>query len=178
MRLGYVAVILGVALIVAGAPPVHATEQVPMDRPGSVLLDGVLSDLETASQHHCHDIGVALLTCFRSASARDHDAGTTLTTVALNIDDDQAVASSSSGYVVAWELMTYAGSSVVLSQNYSNLGTIGWNDRISSYKVYTTGSGTFYEHTFYAGRTQQFCCYAQVSSVGTLNNTFSAFYLP
>jgi hypothetical protein len=91
----------------------------------------------------------------------------------------RALSVESSGYVIAWENSSFGGSSVVLSQNYASLVGIGWNDRISSYKVYTSLTGGFYQHINYGGRLQVFCCYQQIGYVGDLyNDTFSSITIP
>jgi hypothetical protein len=141
------------------------------DGPVIASLDGRSVSLDIATQYHCHDFASPELRCF--TSVEDHDLDF------FGGDGNSVSVLSSSGYVIAWSGNSYSGSSVTLTQNYSNLGTIGWNDRISSYKVYTSLSGAFYEHTSYTGLVQTYCCNAQVAYVGdTRNNTFSSFKLP
>jgi hypothetical protein len=120
---------------------------------------------------HCHDLGPMALTCFPTEAERDAALGA--------FAGDDIVLASSSGYVVAYSSPSFGGSSVVLSQDYGHLGHIGWDDRISSYKAYTPLTGYFFEHTWYGGRAQAYCCNAQVTYVGdALNNRFSSFDLP
>jgi hypothetical protein len=156
-----------VVTLISARPTLAAVAQEP-----SAILDGERVRLSTAVQYHCHDLAYSQLRCFTTVEGRDDD-------VAIADSDGDGIMATSSGYVIAWSSPSYTGSSVVLSQSYANLGTIGWNDRISSYKVYTSLTGAFYEHTNYQGLTQQYCCLAQVSYVGSLyNNKFSSFYLP
>ena len=120
-------------------------------------------------QEHCHDLAYPELTCYSTAAERD---------AAFTTGGDGAAALSS-GYVIAYLHASYAGSSVILSQDYGNLGFIGWSDKISSYRVYTSPTGYFHEHTWYGGRAQAYCCFSSVAYVGdALNDTFSSFNLP
>ena len=41
---------------------------------------------------------------------------------------------AAAGYVEIFGHITYQGGSFVVSRDYSNLGSIGWNDRVSSFK--------------------------------------------
>ncbi len=119
---------------------------------------------------HCHD-GRGALVCFVSEADRDADFD------ASRGAGVQAL--SGGGWVIAYAQASYAGSSVTMSRSYSNLGSIGWNDVISSYKVYTSLTGAFYKNTSYGGTYQTYCCWSQVPYVGdTFNDTFSSFYLP
>lgn len=136
----------------------------------AVRLNGRPSSVAIATRHHCHDGVRETLECFTSTQERD--ASWRLASLAKT-------PMSSGGYVIAWVGASYTGSSVVLSQDYSNLGSIGWNDRISAYKVYTSLTGAFYEHSNYWGLTQFFCCFSQVSYVGdAYNDKFSSINLP
>jgi len=79
------------------------------------------------------------------------------------------------GYVRVYNDAGFDGASMVLSASYENLSTIGWNDRISSYKSVNAGSGVFSEHASGAGNDTSFCCNVNVSYVGAAkNDTFSS----
>ena len=137
---------------------------------GKVLLDGSVATISAATEYHCHDLKLRL-ECFTSAQARNRTVRATIATT--------TVSAASSGYVIAWADASYLGASVVLSQDYANLGSIGWNDRISSYKVYTSLTGAFYQHSSYWGTTKYFCCFSNVAYVGNAyNDLFSSFDLP
>jgi hypothetical protein len=131
-----------------------------------VTLDGEPSSLTRATAFHCHDLIRFELQCFTSSAERDRA-----------VENLRGV--DSTGYVIAYAAISYGGSSVVLSENYANLGTIGWNNIISSYKVFTNLTGAFYQNTTYGGGTQPYCCFTNVSYVGDFfNDTFSSFMLP
>lgn len=142
----------------------------------SVVLDGKPATVSQAAAYHCHDLRFGLLECYKDAADRDNAVAAILGNAAEVLSP---VAATSTGYVIVWADPTYAGASAVLSQDYANLGTIGWNDRISSYKVYTTYTGAFYDQANYQGLTQYYCCFSQVSYVGAqYNDIFSSFNLP
>ncbi len=142
----------------------------------SSRLDG---SAESPREEHCHDFAYPDLTCFSTEAERDADFTLAGSGEDLLTARGDGLVIVSSGYVIAYEYASYGGSSVVLSQDHGNLGSIGWADRISSYKVYTNLTGYFHEHTWFGGRVQSYCCYSHVSYVGNLlNNTFSSFDLP
>lgn len=144
------------------------------DGPTHANARGILDEATLASDinrtQHCHD-GRGTLACFASEADRDADFESSR--------EAGVQALSGGGWVIAYAHASFAGSSVTLSQSYANLGTIGWNDVISSYKVYTSLTGAFYKNTSYGGGFQSYCCWWQVSYVGdAFNDTFSSFYLP
>ncbi len=165
---------LSVVMLLALAPAAaRATSQNESTTP-QAFLDGLPLPIWEVSGYHCHDLALPDILCFVSEEARDAAVD-----LLNNGELSSATTTSSSGYVIAYVHASYAGTSVVLSQDYSNLGSIGWNDIISSYKVYTSPNGQFYEHTWYGGRYQTFCCFTNVPYVGDpLNDTFSSFNLP
>lgn len=165
-----------VALAFAGSPGLTAAaESAPASTAGfSATLDGEIADLATATKYHCHDLTPGILTCFRSADARDFDAEAATSTQGSAVE-----LAGSGNYVIAWDYLGFAGSSVFLSQDYPYLSSLGWNDKISSYKAYMTRTGYFFQHAQYAGGVQAFCCNAEVTNVGaTFNNAFSSLNLP
>jgi hypothetical protein len=148
--------------------------------PGQALLatlDGGQVPLAVAAQYHCHDLIAGQLTCFSNPEQRDE-------AVALLGPQGSTAAGetmplSPNGYVVAYVDASYRGGSVVLSHDYDNLGDIGWNDRISSYLVYTTMQGTFSTDAYQNGSHQSFCCLLPVAYVGDFfNDRFSSVDIP
>jgi hypothetical protein len=162
-------------ILLAVVVPATAAKPPELHRPiapsPAALLDGRPATVLAGAAHHCADIGTSSLTCFTSAATRDQYVSDHLAASPLSL--------SSAGYVVAYADASFLGASVVLSQDYVNLTSIGWNDRISSYKVYTSPEGEFYEDASFSGSTQMFCCYSTVSYVGNAyNDTFSSLALP
>lgn len=148
-----------VALMMSGAGAARGTQ----------ATDARASDFETREEH-CHDLYYPALTCFGREEERDLAVASALAGQTLL---------GTGGYVVAYTHISYGGSSVTLTQDYGNLGFIGWSDTISSYRVYTSWTGYFHENTWYSGRAQAYCCFTHVPYVGdALNDTFSSFNLP
>jgi hypothetical protein len=129
----------------------------------SADLEGRPIKLSDVSKYHCHDLDYPRIHCFRSESSRD-DATTS------------RLAASGVAYVIAWENGGYSGNSVILSQDYTVLATLAWNDRISSFKVQNSQSGRFWTDWFYGGTFYAFCCNQTVPYLGSYNDTFSSVY--
>jgi hypothetical protein len=77
-------------------------------------------------------------------------------------------------YVTIYDLTNYGGGFMNLSQDYSALLTIGWNDKISSFKGRNSETGRFWTDWFNTGTSWSFCCNTNFSSLGSYNNTFSS----
>lgn len=136
-----------------------------------VLLDGRPAPLSLAASKHCIAQPSSTLVCFSRAAQRDRVFQSRLASTPLS--------ATATGYVIAYQDSSYLGASVVLAQNYTNLGTIGWSDRISSYRVYTSLTGYFYQNSGYSGAFQSYCCFWQIPYVGnSFNDTFTSFELP
>lgn len=160
------------ALIVA-ASPAAAAEPARF----IAVLDGQPATVSQAAAYYCHDLRTGVLECYKDAADRDNAVAKILGNEPSEVLG--TLGSASTGYVIVWADPSYAGASAVLSHDYANLGSIGWNDRISSYKVYTTYTGAFYDQANYQGLTQYYCCFSQVSYVGAqYNDIFSSFNLP
>ena len=160
--------------VVLAGVPAHASAKTI-----HVTLDGRPSTVRQAAAFHCHDLTVFKLRCFTSSAERDRAVDNILWSPTNGSGEDEPGRPASTGYVIAYAAITYGGSSVVLSMNYANLGTIGWNNIISSYRVFTNLTGAFYQNTSYGGGTQLYCCFSDVAYVGDpFNDTFSSFLLP
>jgi hypothetical protein len=69
------------------------------------------------------------------------------------------------------------GTSLLISTPYDHLGSVGWSDRISSFKTLTSTGGTFYQHDLGTGWAYPFCCTGAVPYVGdAYNDQFSSVY--
>ena len=165
------ATLLACLALVLSTASVTAQPTLDTNSPVAVVLDGRFIGTATPAAAHCDDLIPGVLECFSRMSERDTVAELRMALSPTGV--------SSSGYVVAYQDASFLGASVVLSQDYSNLGSIGWNDRISSYKVYTPLTGYFYGDAGYTGGMTSFCCNSQVSYVGDArNDSFSSFDLP
>jgi hypothetical protein len=94
--------------------------------------------------------------------------------------DDQmtiAAAFGPSDYVTIYSEPSYGGSYAHLAANYDQLWLIGWNDRVSSFKVRNDGRGRFYGNWYGSGTIYSFCCNSTVPwMTSTTDNTFSSVY--
>lgn len=130
-------------------PELHAT------------LDGKPIPLEDVGKYSCDDFDYPEIHCFSSRVVADSRA--LLVTVLTATD-----------YVTIYDLSNYGGASMNVSQDYATLSTIGWNDRISSFKARNSETGQFWTDWFYSGTWYAFCCNTSVSSLGSFNNSFSS----
>lgn len=129
-------------------------------------LEGVPIAATSVSSYFCHDFDHPLIHCFRTADRLEGDvaARTGGAPFALGQTTITAVA-----YVRIYDLSSYAGAYATLSADYTHLSSIGWANRISSYKGLNSESGAFYTNTTYSGSLDQFCCN---QAVPTLSSTF------
>jgi hypothetical protein len=134
-----------------------------------VTLDGRPIPATAIAKHHCHDLEFPVVRCFSRASTRDLTVSAEVGRV--GIESLAAVA-----YVTMYDGAAFAGASFLVSQNYDALATIGWNDRVSSFKGRNSETGRFYTDWFAGGSSWAFCCNQQTGSLGSFNNTFSSVY--
>lgn len=159
-------IVLVVILLVFAPASVRAAEP-------SIDLDGTPISVEEAAALSCHDLLVDRVTCFRTSAEMEaavHDLVRRATMKGLAV--------AATGYVVVYEDAWYGGSSRTLSVDYANLASIGWNDRISSFKSFGA-TGHFREHANPpSGFTYSYGSSSQVSYVGSsYNDKFSYFHI-
>ena len=158
--LARIATLLGMAfLALAGMPAIATAEE--GDSEVVAYLDGKPISAEEIGRYYCDDFDYPVIQCSKSPllpSARG-------TLVALL---------SGADYVTIYAGTYYSGAYMNVSQSYSSLLTIGWNDRVSSFKGRNSETGRFTTDWFYGGSSWPFCCNSNVSTLGTWNNTFSA----
>jgi len=130
----------------------------------SADLDGKPIALDLVGKWYCHDFAAPKIHCFASAARLEAAVAPTLSASSLT-------------YMTIYDYTAYQGPYMYLSQNYTALGAIGWNDRVSSFIVaYATQSGSFYTDWFYLGTRFDWCCGQGWASLGSFNNTFSSIY--
>lgn len=138
----------------------------------SATLNGTPISLERAATLSCHDFDYPVLRCFTTASAMEVDAARRATESGTGAAADSL---ASGGYVTAFEHALYAGAAVSLSTDQPWLGSIGWNDRISSFKSFGA-TGNFQENSPGGGFIFSFGVTTTVPSLnGTYNDKFSSF---
>ena len=126
-------------------------------------LDGKPIDLILVGKYHCQDFDYPRIHCYSDANLL---AGAVTSILALTGVD----------YVLVFDQSWYAGASMYISQNYTALATLGWNDRISSMKARNSESGIFWTDWFYGGSSYGFCCNLNYPGLGAYDNTFSSVY--
>jgi hypothetical protein len=127
----------------------------------SATLDGKPIPLEEVGKHYCDDFAYPEIRCWSTRSSADSRA--LVVTLLTSID-----------YVTIYDLTSFNGSFMNVSQDYAVLASIGWNDKISSFRAKNSETGTFYTDWFYGGSFWAFCCNSQLSTLGSYNNTFSS----
>ena len=150
-------------------PPATATAA---EAPSVATADvaGRPIELESVAGYHCHDLDYPRIHCFETATGRD--AALVLGAGAESLGPLGATAVS---YVVVYENVSYGGASLVVSEDYSSLTFIGWNDRISSFRAQNGETGNFHWDWFYGGGTPYtFCCNQNVPSLGIWNDNISS----
>ena len=138
-------------------------------------LDGKPIALVEVGKYYCHDLDFPAIHCFSDPDVLESkmNSGDSLAESGFA----GAIAAAGTGvYATVYEYTTFQGSYMHLSQNYTCLGCIGWNDRISSFVVLNSQSGNFYTDWFYGGTVYGFCCNQQRTGLGSFDNTFSSVY--
>jgi hypothetical protein len=128
------------------------------------MLDGGSLALEKVGRYHCHDLDSPVITCFRTSAELEAAVKGWMD----RLGPDRGAAAVS--YVRIWEHAEREGASIYLSADYANLGTIGWNDRITSLRSVNGGAGTFYHDEQMHGTPYGFCCNEIVDNVGGAHN--------
>ena len=152
--------LVGAAMIAAtGAPSVVAAG----DGDGELVafLDGKPIPLGDVGRYYCDDFEYPVINCSKSVVVPTLRG--TLAALVAGVD-----------YVTIFDGAYYGGALMNLSQDYASLMTIGWNDKISSFKGRNSETGRFTTDWFFGGSTWSFCCNSMVPTLGTWNNTFSA----
>jgi hypothetical protein len=127
----------------------------------SATLDGRPIPLVDVAKYYCDDFAYPVITCSMSADLIEARLSASLAATALD-------------YVTIYDAPTFGGAWMNVSQDYSGLWSIGWNDRISSFKARNSETGRFWTDWFYSGTWYGFCCNQQLASLGAYDNTFSS----
>jgi hypothetical protein len=138
----------------------------------SADVNGRPIKIASIAEYYCHDFDFPRIHCFRTAvelAAAESAQSATLSAISPNF--------AAGDYVTIFDGQVYTGSAMDLSQSYDALFSIGWNDRISSYKDRNNVSGTFWTDWYSSGTARNFCCNSSVSSLpSNLDNAFSSVY--
>lgn len=162
IQLQILVVMLSLASMWLGAVPVVGAETMRAE------LDGHPIALHDVGKWNCHDLDHPVIRCYRTEAALNK-------ALANHGIGPLALVASGISYVRVWEDATFSGATAVFSINYASLGSIGWNDKITSLIAINSQHGEFYEHNTYGGLVYSFCCNVQVPNVGsTYNDLFSS----
>lgn len=138
-------------------------------------LNGRPLRLADVGKWFCHDFEFPLIHCFTTAAGLE--AAVLAPTPAADGEMALAAAYGPNDYVTIYSEPSYGGSYAHLSTNYDQLWLIGWNDRISSFKVRNNARGRFYSNWYAGGAIYSFCCNSTVPWLSsTYDNTFSSVY--
>jgi hypothetical protein len=151
-----------VFLATVALAPLHVRAAQPIDRV-TALLDGTPIPLREVGDWYCEDFSSPQIRCYTEAAELEATVSGLLAVQAID-------------YVTVYDYPTYSGSYMHVSQDYSVLALIGWNDRISSFRGRNYESGVFFTDWFYSGVQYGFCCNQQASSLGGFDNTFSSIH--
>jgi hypothetical protein len=124
-------------------------------------LDGKVIPLREVANYYCDDFAFPVITCSVNAAGMETRASATL--LAAGVE-----------FVTIYDAPLYGGAWMNVSQDYSGLWSIGWNDRVSSFKARNSETGRFFTDWFYSGTIYGFCCNQQLASLGAYDNTFSS----
>ncbi len=160
-RLGIVAMVL--ASLFLGVSPASTWAAANAAPTLSADLNGRPLKLVDVANWYCDDFSYPAIHCFSDPTRLEARDAAILSTTALD-------------YVTIYDYTSFAGSYMQVSQDYTVLATIGWNDRISSFKARNSLSGSFYTDWFYGGTGYYFCCNQQITSLGNFDNSFSSVH--
>jgi hypothetical protein len=167
------AAVIAAALV---AQPVAAGSTLKRSVAVRADLDGRPIGIRDIASYHCHDFDFPVIHCFRTDGELQSSTSAALATrQAQSMSAMDAL--TANDYVTIYQYSGFQGPSMDLSQDYTGLFAIGWNDAVSSYRARNGYSGTFYSEWFGGGAATDFCCYASVSALSaSKDNTFSSVY--
>jgi hypothetical protein len=129
----------------------------------TAYLDGSPIKLKEVANWYCDDFSYPAIQCFRDAQQLEDRLQVTLAATAVT-------------YVTVYDYAWYAGPYMHMSENYTALVFMGWNDRISSFKGRNSEDGHFYVDWYYGGTGYYFCCNQLAGSLGVFDNQFSSVH--
>lgn len=157
-------IIAGVALLlVIGPAPISAGQRGGNGTDMTADLDGLPIKLAEVGRWYCDDFDFPAIHCYSHAEDEQRAPGF-------------LAAATSAPFVTVYEFTTYQGAYMHMSQDYSMLGLIGWNDRISSLVIHNSPGAVFWTDWLYFGTRYPVCCYAQLGSLGSFDNAFSSVF--
>ena len=126
-------------------------------------LDGRPIPVSEVPRYFCDDFSYPVIRC--STLQVIVEARALVVVLAAGVD-----------YVTIYDQANYFGTYMHVSQDYGSLLSIGWNDKISSFRGRNSEKGRFWTDWFNGGTSWSFCCNQNVGSLGLYNNTFSSVH--
>lgn len=156
--------LVGLSMALSGVlAPATAIAAAPKAELISADLDGKPIDLTDVGRWYCDDFSYPAIHCFSNPDELEARATQILATTAID-------------YVTVYDQTGFAGSYMHMSEDYTVLAWVGWNDRISSLRGTNSQSGHFYVDWFFGGTIWGFCCNQQFTSLGSYDNAFSSVH--
>lgn len=152
------ALLLG-ASVVGGAVPAATA-----DGGLTAVLEGRRIRLDEVASHQCHDLEYPHIRCFETTEARDADIESAAESLGL----------TSLLYVTFYRDENYGGPSYSASNPIPNLGTVGWNDTITSFISENGQRPRFYSDAGYVTPSWRWAAGAAVANVGSGANDRSS----
>ena len=172
MRIRWLAVLTGGLVALSSVAPVSARAITI-----TATVDGHPVKVADLDRFYCHDFAYPQMTCFRQARHLEAAIAAPQMQRTSELEPAVAMAAPVGTWVTVYRDASYAGTYAYLSRNYDNLGDIGWNDTITSFRVHVSFGGRFQQHTYSGGWQFDWCCNYTYSNVGsTFNDQFSSFY--
>lgn len=139
-------------------------------------VDGHPIAVTEVPRFHCHDLASPVIRCFTTAAARDADEAAVVRALALGGTHTTGATAVTSTPYVRWYLdADYGGPSFDAFLPYRDLGTIGWNDKISSFTTYAGGHARWWRDIGFAGASWDWGAGVSVPNVGSAaNDQFSS----
>ncbi len=158
--------------VLAAAGPTAAHDPGSAASPTSALadVDGRVISIDQIPDWYCHDLDFPHIHCFATATELQR-------ALADHVAAAPVGATASAPYLNIYDNADWSGAYTAISQPYNDLRTIGWNDRISSFKALNGVAGHFATDIYNSGYYYFFCCNQQTTYVGDAwNDTFSSVY--
>jgi hypothetical protein len=142
-------------------------------------------DPREASHHFCHTRDYPVVRCFDSQLEVDADLvwiepqepgdpGSPADAAESSRSSGEMSPDFSGAYTIAYWDINYGGTALTLYSDIPNLGTLGWNDSISSIKSVNCGVPRYWADAGYGGLYWQNGCDAWSPSLSGANDTFSS----
>jgi hypothetical protein len=136
----------------------------------SATYRGHTISLREVANYHCHTGRKNVISCFDTESDKDRSLDQ-LTAGSASL----ASATSSTQYVTFYADINFGGASFTAVDPIADLGSIGWNDRISSFKSLNSGHPMWWKDAHFGNQNWQWVAGSWVGNVGAdANDQFSS----